>query len=307
MASGTMAPARAGTRLDHLPLPTGKRARLHRLLYQHGPANGTLLLLPIDQGLEHGPRDFFPNPASADPEYQLRLAREGGFSGIALQVGLAEKYLPPFAGEVPLLLKLNGKTEIPDASAPLSPLLAAVEDAVRLGADAVGYTLYVGSPRQADDFLQFSRVRREAERYGMPIVVWAYPRGGAVEAKGGRDSLWAIAYAARVALELGADVVKVNFPKLDPEKDRLAPTPYDTLAASAEEGVAHVVASAGAALVLLSGGERTGDDELLRQARLGMAAGATGLIFGRNIWQRPYDEALAVSRRLAALLDEHGR
>ena len=178
---------------------------------------------------------------------------------------------------------------------------------MRLGTDAVGYTLYVGSPRQADDFLQFARVRREAERFGMPVVVWAYPRGEAVEAKGGRDSLWAITYAARVALEAGGDVVKVNFPKLDPEKERLAPRPYADLHLHEEEAIAHVVASAGAALVLFSGGERVGDDELLRQARLGMAAGAAGLIFGRNVWQRPYDEALAVSRRLAALLGEHGR
>lgn len=294
-------------RLDDLPLPAGKRVRLRRLLYGAGPANGTLLLLPLDQGLEHGPRDFFPNPASANPEYQLRLAEEGGFSGIALQVGVAERYLPPFAGRVPLILKLNGKTEVPSDPQPLSPLLASVEDAIRLGADAIGYTLYVGSGRQADDFVQFGRVRREAERYGLPIVVWAYPRGEAIDAKGGRDSLWAIDYAARVALEVGADAVKVNFPKLNPEQDRSSPKPYNDLAFSEEEAIARVVASAGRALVLFSGGERVGDEELLRKARLGMEAGATGLIFGRNIWQRPFDEALGIGRRLAGLLAEHGR
>ena len=303
----TAATEPAVTRLDELTLSTGKRARLHRLLYGAGPANGTLLLLPIDQGLEHGPRDFFPNPASADPTFQLRLAAEGGFSGIAFQIGLAEKYLHPFAGRVPLVFKLNGKTEIPSDPAPLSPLLASVEDAVRLGADAVGYTLYVGSPRQADDFVQFRAVRQEAERYAMPVIVWAYPRGEAIEAKGGRDSLYAIDYAARVALEVGADVVKINFPKLNPDKDRLAPKPYDELAAAEEEAIARVVASAGEALVLFSGGERVDDEELLRKARLGMAAGATGLIFGRNIWQRPFADALAISRRLTDLLREHGR
>lgn len=294
-------------RLDELPLSTGKRARLHRLLYGAGPANGTLLLLPIDQGLEHGPRDFFPNPDSADPTYQLRLAEEGAFSGVAFQVGLAEKYLHPFAGRVPLVLKLNGKTEIPADPRPLSPLLAAVEDAVRLGADAVGYTLYVGSARQAEDFAQFALVRREAERYGMPVVVWAYPRGEGVDAKGGRDSLWAIDYAARVALEVGADVVKVNFPKLNPEQDKNAPKPYSDLTISDEEAIARVVRSAGKALVLFSGGERVGDDELLRKARQGMAAGATGLIFGRNIWQRPFDDAVAIGRQLADLLQGYGR
>jgi class I fructose-bisphosphate aldolase len=298
---------KAATRLDDLSLSTGKRARLRRLLYGAGPGNGTLLILPLDQGLEHGPRDFFPNPPSADPTYQLRLASEGGFSGIALQVGVAEKYLAPFAGQVPLVLKLNGKTEIPTEPAPLSPLLASVEDAVRLGGDAIGYTLYVGSPRQADDFVQFRVVRQEAERYGMPVIVWAYPRGEAVETRGGRDSLYAIDYAARVALEVGADIVKVNFPKLNPATDKQAPKPYSELDITEEEAITRIVASAGKALVLFSGGEHVADTELLRKAELAMDAGATGLIFGRNIWQRPFADAMAISRRLSDLLDRHGR
>ena len=303
----TSAPPLAINRLDELPLSTGKRTRLRRLLYGAGPANGTALLLPIDQGLEHGPRDFFSNPASADPTYQLRLADEGSFSGIAFHIGLAEQYFHSFAGRVPLVLKLNGKTEIPSDSAPLSPLLASVEEAVRLGADAVGYTLYVGSGRQAEDFAQFYLVRQAAERLGMPVIVWAYPRGESVEARGGRDSLWAIEYAARVALELGADVVKVNFPKRDPERDRRSPAPYNELDISEADAIGRVVQSAGRALVLFSGGERAADDELLRKARLGMEAGATGLIFGRNIWQRPLTDALAISRDLTALLGQFPR
>ncbi|MDP1808701.1 MAG: fructose-bisphosphate aldolase, partial [Actinomycetota bacterium] len=135
----------ARVRLDDLDVNLGKRVRLHRLLYEHGPANGTLLLLPIDQGLEHGPVDFFDNPDSLDPEFQFRLAVEGGFSGIALHFGLAQKYLRRYAGKVPLVLKVNGKTTIPSDSCAFSPLTGSVEDAVRLGADAVGYTLYVGS------------------------------------------------------------------------------------------------------------------------------------------------------------------
>lgn len=296
----------ARTRLDGLPLSTGKRTRLHRLLYKYGPANGTLLLLPIDQGLEHGPRDFFVNPDSADPEYQLRIAREGGFSGIVFQVGIAEKYMYDYAGEVPLVLKLNGKTEIPSDAEPISPVLASVEDAVRLGADAIGYTLYVGSPRQDEDFIQFAQVRQEAERYGMPIIVWSYPRGEAIEAKGGRDSLYAVDYAARVAAELGADIVKINVPKINPEKDKAAPKPYNTLDISEDEAVAKVVKSAGRALVLFSGGEKVSDDELIHKASIGMAAGATGLIFGRNIWQRPMEDAISVSQRIKEMMLQHG-
>lgn len=296
-----------GSRLDDVPLSTGKRTRLHRLLYKYGPANGTMLLLPIDQGLEHGPRDFFVNPDSADPEYQLRIAKDGGFSGIVFQIGVAEKYMAAYAGEVPLVLKLNGKTEIPSDKQPLSPLLANVEDAVRLGADAIGYTLYVGSPRQDEDFIQFSKVRQEAERYGMPIIVWAYPRGEAMEAKGGRDSLYAIDYAARVTLELGADVVKINIPKINSEKDQLAPKPYNTLQVSEEEAVEMVVRSAGRALVLFSGGEKVSDEELVQKASRGMAAGATGLIFGRNIWQRPMEDAISISQQMKEMMQQYGK
>ena len=201
--------------LDEMGIGLGKRTRLHRLLYEHGPANGTLLLLPIDQGMEHGPVDFFPNPASADPDYQCRLAEQGGYSGIVFHTGLVEKYMRDYAGTVPLVHKINGKTAIPPDDEAFSPLEATVEDAVQLGADAIGYTLYVGSSSQDRDFIQFGNVRREAERYGMPVVVWSYPRGRAIEAKGGRDSIYAVDYAARLACELGADVVKLNVPKFD--------------------------------------------------------------------------------------------
>ncbi len=292
--------------LTDLTLDLGRRTRLHRLLYRFGPANGTLLLLPIDQGLEHGPRDFFPNPPAKDPDFQLRLAKEGNFSGIVFQYGIAQKYMQQYAGEVPLVLKLNGKTEIPSDAAPISPLIASVEDAVRMGADAVGYTLYVGSPIQDQDFGQFRAVREEADAYGMPIIVWAYPRGEAIEAKGGRDSLYAVDYATRVAAELGADVVKVNMPKINPEKDKLAPKPYNTMHPSQEEAARMVVESAGRTLVLFSGGEMQGEGNVIEKARTAMDAGATGLIFGRNVWQRPFDEALKLGHEIAEMLRDYG-
>ncbi|MCE5239136.1 fructose-bisphosphate aldolase [bacterium] len=282
--------------LDDMTLSTGKRGRLYRLLYGHGPANGTALFLPIDQGLEHGPVDFFPNPSSKDPAFQCELALRGGYTGLVFQIGLAEKYMHAYAGRVPLVLKLNGKTVIPPDDEAFSPQCATVEDALRLGADAVGYTLYVGSPAQAEDFRQFARIRAEAEALGMPVIVWAYPRGTAIEAKGGRDSIYAVDYAARVACELGADVVKINLPKLDNLVD--LPKPYNTLADDQAAAVRRVVESAGRTLVLFSGGSKLGDDDLMAKAHLCMATGATGLIFGRNMWQRPMDEALAITARI---------
>ncbi len=292
--------------LGDLELSPGKRTRLQRLMYKYGPANGTLLFLPIDQGLEHGPRDFFVNPPAKDPEFQLRIAKEGNFSGIVFQIGIAEKYMQRYAGDVPLVLKLNGKTEIPADKAPISPVIASVEDAVRLGADAVGYTLYVGSARQDEDFRQFRQVREDADRYGMPVIVWAYPRGEAVDAKGGRDSLYAVDYAARVASELGADIVKLNMPTINPEKDQAAPKPYNTLHLSREEATRMVVESAGRALVLFSGGEMETDEELIEKARIAMDAGATGLIFGRNMWQRSHDNALAMSSQFHEIMKNYG-
>ena len=288
--------------LGELGLNAGKKARLHRILYQFGLRNGTALFLPYDQGLEHGPRDFFANPAAKDPAYIARLALEGGFNGIAMQIGLAEKFYWDYAGEVPLILKLNGKTDIPPDDEALSPVQATVADAVRLGADAVGYTLYVGTPAAGADFAQYQQVRDEARRLGMPLIVWAYPRGSAIEAKGGKDSFYAVDYAARTASELGADVVKVNFPH--PEKQAGVPTAY-LGNVSSQEAINAVVRSANRTLLLVSGGERSGDAAMLEKARESMEAGATGLIFGRNVWQRGHDESLRFVSQLREILAKY--
>jgi fructose-bisphosphate aldolase, class I len=287
--------------LDQLGLSTGKKTRLHRILYEHGLRNGTAMFLPYDQGLEHGPRDFFANPEASDPRYIVGLAIEGGFNGIAIQIGLAEKFYWDYAGEIPLVLKLNGKTDIPAPPDPLSPLNATVQDAVRLGADAVGYTLYTGSPAQERDFAQYRTVRAEAERLGMPLIVWSYPRGAAIDAKGGKDSFYAVDYAARTASELGADVVKVNFPH--PEKQSGTPQDYQREVTS-QQAIQAVVRSANRTLLLVSGGERAGDDAMLEKARLSMQAGATGLIFGRNVWQRDHDESLHFAAQLRGILSD---
>ncbi len=283
-------------------LTPGKRTRLKRLLYTYGPGNGTLMLLPIDQGIEHGPRDFFPNPDSKDPDYIFRIAVEGGYSAIACQIGLATKYYPDYAGDVPLILKVNGKTDLPPGDKAFSTTNANVEDAVRLGADAVGYTLYVGSPRQDQDLLQLQTVRQDCDRYGMPLVIWAYPRGEAVAKKGGQDSFFAIDYAARMAMEMGADIVKLNMPKINPETDKDAPAPYDELDVSQEDAIRACVESSGRALTVLSGGSKIDDDELLGQTRFIMQAGGSGVIYGRNVWQREWSEALEIIAQIKEIM-----
>ncbi len=285
--------------INHLPI--GRRSRLHTLLSRTG---GRLAILPIDQGLEHGPVDFLDTPEAGNPHHQFKLAAEAGFSAIAVHLGLAEQYLPDYAEQVPLVLKLNGKTSVPPDDEAFSPLTGSVEDALRLGALAVGYTLFVGSPAQDRDIAQFQQVRKEAHRYGLPVIVWAYPRGRDIVAKGGKDSPFAIEYAAREALELGADVIKVNIPRYDPAKKEQYPKAYRELELSKEEAMRRVVNAAGRALVIASGGERLSAADAVAQARLALAAGCNGLIFGRNVWQRPYPEALKLAQELLRVVKE---
>jgi class I fructose-bisphosphate aldolase len=291
--------------LDYLG--AGEKRRLYELMYSHGPGNGKIMLLPIDQGLEHGPRDFFPNPASADLEFQLALALEGNYSGIVCHTGLAEKHLKKYAGKVPLVLKINGKTSIPPDDQPFSPLDASVEDAIRLGADAIGYTLYVGSPREAEDIIQVTRVRQEARRFGIPLIMWAYPRGPYAETRGGgRDSLAMVDYAARLANELGATLTKINLPtgpkggSYDPQSPFKAYNQYKDI--SEEEALKMVVQSAGRTGVLVSGGGKMSDEELLKKVEVCLEAGVDGLIFGRNIWQRKYEDALKMTREIREMI-----
>ena len=160
----------------------------------------------------------------------------------------------------------------------------------------------MGTPVQDRDFEQYRAVRAEALRLGMPLIVWAYPRGSAIEGKGGKDSFYAVDYAARTASELGADVVKVNFPH--PERINGVKEPYGG-EFSTQQAVEAVVRSANRTLVLISGGAKAGDEAMLDKARQSMHAGATGLIFGRNVWQRDHDESLRLVEALRKILDEY--
>ena len=198
-------------------------------MYEHGPANGTLMMLPIDQGLEHGPVDFFDNPDAIDTDWIYRLGVAGNFSGIALHVGLAEKYQQKYAGRVPLLLKVNGKTNVPSDDDAFSPMTSSVEDAVRLGADAVGYTLYVGSPAQESTSRNATTCAATATASACRWSSGPIRAAPAIKAKGGIDSLYAVDYAARVACEIGANVIKLNEPVWKPDDAAKLPKPYNTL------------------------------------------------------------------------------
>lgn len=223
--------------------------------------NGKVLILAMDQGMEHGPKDF--NSKNISPEYVCDIACRGGFTGFAIQKGVAKHYKENYSGKVPLILKLNGRTNIVPKDECYSSQIASVKEAVDLGADAIGYTIYVGSPREADMFRDFGQVEREAHDYGLPCVVWAYPRGKHVPDEKSPDM---VAYAARVALELGADVVKINYP-------------------GSIDAMKWVVASAGRCKVISAGGSKQPDAEFLQKVKDIVAGGGAGLAVGRNVWQ----------------------
>lgn len=289
------------TRLDvtTLGLTTGKKGRLHRILYQSGLRNGTALLLPYGHGLAPGSGGLPSGAAAVDPADIIRLAFEGDVNAIVLPVDVAEEFYWDYAGELPLIMTLNGKMGVRSGTEASAPVNATVADAVRLGADAVGYSLYLDSPVQESDFSQYRQVQQDADRCGMPLFVWAYPCGTTIEAKGGKDSLYAVDYAARAASELGADVVTVSFPH--PERQIRLPRPRDARLFS-QMAIDDVVRSAHRSLVLVSSGRRASLDAVLDEARQSMEAGAVGLVFDVNLWPRGHAEPARLIDQIKEIL-----
>ena len=237
--------------------------------------DGKAMFLAYDHGMEHGPTDF--NDKTFDPCYIIDIALRNGFTGLILHKGLAEKYGENYAGKVPLILKLNGKDNIAKVP-PFSPLICSVDYAVKLGADAVGYTLYVGSPEEARAMEEFRRVQEQARDYGLPVVAWMYPRGPFVQ--NDTDPL-IVAYGARVGLELGADVLKVKY-------------------TGSRDSFRRVVELAGRAKVVCAGGLKADPETFLQQTRDVLDAGACGVAIGRNVWQSADPDRIATA--LAALV-----
>jgi class I fructose-bisphosphate aldolase len=227
--------------------------------------NDRSLMLACDQGLEHGPKDF--NLKNIDPKYILDIALEGRYNSVILQSGVVEKYYHEAYKDVPLVVKLNGKTALPDIS-PISKQLCSVDRAMKLGASAVGYTLYPGSEHEPEMFCEFGKVVEHAHDYGVPVIAWMYPRGKAIQNDKTTEIL---SYAARIGLELGADFVKLK---------------YNDDA----EGYKWVVKNAGRTRVLAAGGSKQTPVEFLHKTKEILSTGASGIAVGRNIWQdaRPF-------------------
>jgi fructose-bisphosphate aldolase, class I len=276
----------------------GVLGNLYRLL-QHGRLAGTgrLLILPVDQGFEHGPaRSFAPNPPAYDPRYHFQMALDAGLSAFAAPLGFLEAGAADYAGQAPLILKLNNHDSLQDEKDPLPARTASVADALRLGCIGIGYTIYPGTADRRLLYEQLSDLAREAKSVGLLVVVWSYPRGSALS-KDGETALDVCAYAAHIAAELGAHIIKVKLPTalVEQEAAKKVYERYQIPRATLTERVRHVVQSAfnGRRIVIFSGGVKEDSDEaLFDSARAIRDGGGFGSIIGRNTFQRERSEAL---------------
>ncbi|MCB9667601.1 MAG: class I fructose-bisphosphate aldolase [Myxococcales bacterium] len=267
----------------------GVIANLRRLLDHGGTAgSGKMVILPVDQGFEHGPaRSFQANPDGYDPDYHPSLAVETGCSAYAAPLGFIEAIAHKYSGRLPLILKVNNSDTLGGPEQPQSALTSNVDDALRLGCSAIGFTIYPGSITRNSMYAQIRDLIREARHYGLPSIVWAYPRG-ALLSKAGETGIDVVAYSAHIACQLGAHIVKVKPPTDHVEQDA-ARDAYESIPiGSLKERVQHVVKSCfnGKRMVVFSGGDSKTTDALLDEVRQIKEAGGTGSIVGRNAFQR---------------------
>ena len=287
----------------------GVKTNLARLM-NHGRLAGTgkFVILPVDQGFEHGPaRSFAPNAPGYDPRYHVELAIESGCNAYAAPLGFLEAVASDYAGDIPLILKLNNSDSLSKGIEPCSAVTGSVEDALRLGCSAIGYTIYPGS---GDRNIQYETLRElilEAKAVGLPSVVWSYPRGSGLS-KDGETAVDVAGYAAQIAAQLGAHIIKIKPPKKHLEGKEAAAAfekagiPIETLA----DRVREVIRSAfhGRRIVIFSGGEAKGTEEVLAEVMEIAAGGGFGSIMGRNAFQRPRAEAVEL---LHAVMEIHAK
>jgi class I fructose-bisphosphate aldolase len=285
----------------------GVKANLARLMNSGRLAGtGKFVILPVDQGFEHGPaRSFAPNAPGYDPRYHVELAIEAGCNAYAAPLGFIEHVASDYAGDIPLILKLNNSDSLTKGTEPCSAITGSVEDALRLGCAAIGYTIYPGSGARNEQFRDLQELIVEAKAVGLPTVVWSYPRGAGLS-KDGETAIDVVAYAAQIAAQLGAHIIKVKPPKahIEQAEAKKVYEKYGIPIATLQERIAHVVQSAfnGRRIVIFSGGEAKGTEEVLKEVAEIAAGGAFGSIMGRNAFQRPKAEAIQL---LHTIMDMH--
>jgi class I fructose-bisphosphate aldolase len=282
----------------------GVKGNLCRMLMQ-GRLRGTgkMIILPVDQGFEHGPaRSFAANPDAYDPHYHYSLALDAGLNAYAAPLGMLEAGADTFAGQIPTILKLNSANSLmSDTAGKNQAVTGSVDDALRLGCAAIGFTIYPGSDCALDMFEEISALREEAAAKGVATVIWSYPRGEAVS-KDGETAIDIAAYAAQIAALLGAHVIKIKLSTghlAHPEAKKVYEAQGIDVSSQAAR-VRHCMQAAfnGRRIVVFSGGARKGEDSVYDDARAIRDGGGNGSIIGRNTFQRPREEALAMLGKL---------
>jgi class I fructose-bisphosphate aldolase len=275
----------------------GVRANLARML-NHGNLAGTgkMVILPVDQGFEHGPaRSFAPNPDGYDPDYHVQLAIDAGCNAYAAPLGFIEAVADRYAGQIPLILKLNNSDTLAKVEQPASAVTGSVKDALRLGCAAIGFTIYPGSGFRNRMYEDLRQLILEAKEAGLPTIVWSYPRGAGLS-KEGEQAADVTAYAAQIAAQLGAHVIKVKPPKdhIEQAEAKKVFEKYNIPTKTLADRVRHVVQSAfnGKRIVIFSGGEAKDTPAVLDEVREIAKGGGFGSIMGRNAFQRPRAEAI---------------
>jgi class I fructose-bisphosphate aldolase len=284
----------------------GTLANLRRLLGTGTLADtGRFVILPVDQGFEHGPhRSFAPNPPAYNPHYHFELALEAGCNAYAAPLGFLEAGARTFAGELPLILKLNNSDSLFKDKNPNQAITASVEHALRLGCAAIGFTIYPGSCYAQGQYETLNALAEEAKSVGLAVVVWSYPRGEGIS-KEGETAIDVAAYAAQIACQLGAHIVKVKPPTAHVEQAEAKKT-YEKAGVkfqSLADRVRHVVQSAfdGRRIVIFSGGAAKGEAEIVEEIRGIRDGGGFGSIIGRNAFQRPKAEAIKLLRKVMGI------
>jgi class I fructose-bisphosphate aldolase len=290
----------------------GTKTNIARLL-RHGKLAGTgkLVILPVDQGFEHGPaRSFAVNPGGYNPLYHFQLAIDAGCNAYAAPLGFLEAGASQYAGQIPLILKLNSHDSLHDDKDPMPSVTGSVSDALRLGCVAVGFTIYPGSSHCNAMYEQLREIAEDAKNCGLAVVVWSYPRGSALS-KEGETAIDVVAYAAQIAAQLGAHIIKVKLPSAQLEQ-AAAKKVYESAKipiATLTERVKHVVQSAfdGRRIVIFSGGAKSEDQNVFAEARAIRDGGGFGSIIGRNSFQRPKAEATTFLHTIMGIYSGEGK
>jgi len=269
---------------------------------------GKLVILPVDQGFEHGPaRSFAKNDGGYDPLYHYQLAIDAGCNAYAAPLGFLEAGARQFAGRIPTILKLNNSDSLYSSEDPKPAVTGSVEDALRLGFAAVGFTIYPGSCHRNEMYAEFQEIAEEAKASGLAVVLWSYPRGADLSAKG-ETAIDVIAYAAQIAAQLGAHIIKVKPPtaEIEQEAARKVYEEQEIDVSSLPERIAHVVQSAfaGRRIVIFSGGASKDKEAVLEEIRGIAKGGGFGSIMGRNSFQRPKSEGIELLQAVMAIYDE---